>query len=65
MIRLIFYIVVGLIVLSFFGVSLQHLIENPVTQENFRYFTDLLAQGWNDLIALITAFLRPVLSLVG
>ncbi len=46
MIRLIIYIVIGLLVLSFFGISLQHLIQSPTTQSNFGYFWELLQQGW-------------------
>ncbi|MES2225364.1 MAG: hypothetical protein V4480_00960 [Patescibacteria group bacterium] len=49
MAKLIFYIIVGLLVLSFFGVSLQHLVQSPTTQGNFSYFWDLIVQGWNFL----------------
>ncbi|MDB5190129.1 MAG: hypothetical protein JWN49_455 [Parcubacteria group bacterium] len=60
MIKLIIYIVIGLLVLSFFGISLQHLIQSPTTQANFSFFWDLLQQGWQYLVDLITGALHTV-----
>jgi len=57
MVKLIFYIVVGLLVLSYFGISLQHLTESPTTQSNFSYFWSLVTEGWNELTAWIPGFL--------
>lgn len=65
MVKLIVYIVVGLIVLSFFGISLQNLIDSPTTQENFRYFGTLLEQGWEQFLEIARVFLNPILSVVG
>lgn len=62
MLRLIVYIVVGLLALSFLGVSLQGLIENPTTQENFRFFVSLLEQGWDSLVAWLSAIVDPILA---
>ncbi len=63
MLKLIIYIVVGLLVLSFFGISLQHLVESPAAQTNFEYVTGLLEQAWDDLkdqlLALMHLFYRP------
>jgi multisubunit Na+/H+ antiporter MnhB subunit len=53
MLKLIIYVVVGLLVLSFFGISLQHLIDSPTTQANFHYVGQLLERGWNDIQAQI------------
>lgn len=53
MLKLIIYILVGLFVLSFFGVSVQHIIESPTTQANFDYVETLLAQGWEDIVNLV------------
>jgi multisubunit Na+/H+ antiporter MnhB subunit len=49
MIKLVIYVVVGLLVLSFFGISLQHLIDSPTTQANFHYVGQLLIRGWHDI----------------
>jgi hypothetical protein len=56
MVRVIFYVVVAVLVLSFFGVSLQHLIENPTTQTNFAYVWSLVEEGWDDIVLFITNF---------
>ncbi len=47
MIRLIIWVVIGLLALSFFGVSLRALVESPTSQENFSYLFNLLEQGWD------------------
>lgn len=60
MVKLIVYIVAGLLVLSFFGVSLQNLIDSPTTQENFRYFAELLSQGWDQLLEVLRGILGPL-----
>jgi hypothetical protein len=62
MIRLIVYVVVALLVLSFLGVSLQQLIENPTTQANFTFFLTLLEQGWDTLLAWLSSVADPVLA---
>lgn len=56
MLKLVFYVVVAVLVLSFFGISLQHLVEAPTTQANFGYVGDLLSEGWNDLVELMSGF---------
>lgn len=65
MVKLIVYIVVGLIVLSFFGISLQNLIDSPTTQENFRYFGTLVELGWEQFLEIARTFLNPILSVIG
>lgn len=54
MLKLIFYVVVALLVLSFFGISLQHLVQSPTTQSNFSFIGDLLHHGWEQISALIS-----------
>ncbi|CAN5771505.1 hypothetical protein BH11PAT2_BH11PAT2_10140 [soil metagenome] len=60
MVKLIIYIVVGLLVLSFFGISLQHLVQSPTTQSNFGFFWDLLQQGWQYIADWVTGALHTV-----
>jgi hypothetical protein len=45
-----------LLVLSFFGISLQHLVESPVAQENFHYVGSLFSQAWHDVIDAVLGF---------
>lgn len=46
MVHLIIWIAIGLLALSFFGVSLQALVENPTNQNNMSYVAALLRDGW-------------------
>lgn len=47
MVRLIVWIAVGLLALSFFGISLEALYTSPTNQENMSFLTKLFMQGWN------------------
>ncbi len=53
MLKLLIYVAILLLVLSFFGISLQHLIESPATQANFAYAVSLLKEGWQDLVTAL------------
>jgi len=54
MVKLIFWIVVGLLALSFFGISLQNLVEAPTTQNNFFFLFKLVGEGWDYLVTWVT-----------
>jgi hypothetical protein len=54
MVKVIFYIVILVLVLSFFGISLQHLVEAPATQDNFSFVWSLLMDGWDDVVQFVT-----------
>lgn len=60
MLKLILYIIVGLVVLSFFGISVQHVIESPTTQANFNYVGDLVREGWDNIVAQINAIWHTI-----
>jgi hypothetical protein len=64
MLKVIFYVVVIVLVLSFFGISLQHLIEAPTTQSNFSYVWSLVLDGWNQLVGLFTGLWNSIWNLV-
>ena len=51
MLKLIFWVVVGLLALSFFGISLRSLVESPQTQDNFSFMAALLTDGWHHIQA--------------
>ena len=51
MIKLIVFIVIFLLILSFFGVSLRTLVLSPTAQDNFQFVWQLIQQGWNWLVA--------------
>jgi hypothetical protein len=50
MIRTIIWVVILVLVLSFFGVSLRSLVNAPQTHDNFSYLVDLLRNGWQLLV---------------
>lgn len=46
MIRTIILILVIVLVLSFFGISIQSVVNSPTGQENFGFLFDLVRDGW-------------------
>lgn len=46
MFRTIFWVFVLLLALSFFGISIQAIINSPAGQENFSYLLHVLSQLW-------------------
>lgn len=63
MLRVAFLVVILVLLLSFFGVSLQHLVESPASQANFGYVGDLLSHGWNDLLTFLNGLRDSILNL--
>lgn len=54
MLRLIFWILVGLLALSFFNISLQSIVNSPAGQENFTYMWHLLLSAWDWVVATLS-----------
>jgi uncharacterized protein YqhQ len=50
-IQLIILIVIGLLVLSYFGISLQGVVESPVGQSNLHYVTNGASYVWNNYLS--------------
>lgn len=50
-VKTILLIVVGLIVLGFFGYNLKEIIDSPTVNENLTYVWGLVANTWNTFIA--------------
>lgn len=59
MIRLIVWIFVGLLALSFFGISLRSLAGSPTNQDNLAFLLSVLQDGWG----YITAWFADLFSL--
>ena len=64
MLRIIFWVVVAVLFLSFFGISVQGLIENPTTQTNFGFVLSLVEEGWNTLWGAISGAVTTVVNLI-
>jgi hypothetical protein len=64
MLKLIVWIFVALLALSFFGISIQRVVEGPTAQANFHFLFDLLLRGFNYLVDWITQLLAPVRAFI-
>lgn len=54
MVRLIIWVVVGLLALSFFGISLRGLVENPTNQDNLSFVFAMVESGWHMILAWLS-----------
>ncbi|MEK7101648.1 MAG: hypothetical protein AAB882_00650 [Patescibacteria group bacterium] len=46
LLKLVFWAVVFILALSFFGISIQAIVNSPTGQENVQYISHLLNQVW-------------------
>lgn len=53
MLKLIAWVVIGVLALSFFGISLRELVQDPQTIDNFRFLRSLLQDGWDSILGII------------
>lgn len=58
MIRTIFWALVFLLALSFFGISLQAIVSSPAGQANFAYINNLLSQVWQWFYGIVSLLPR-------
>lgn len=47
MVKLIIWVIVGLLALSFFGISLRALIDSPTNQDNIQLIWTMFSNGWH------------------
>lgn len=62
MLRLILLLIVIILVLSFFGISLQSVITSPTAHANFTYAWQLVVNGWN---LIVQFFMSSMNNLIG
>ncbi|OGG41002.1 hypothetical protein A2118_00390 [Candidatus Kaiserbacteria bacterium GWA2_50_9] len=55
LLRLVFWAIVLVLALSFFGISIQSIVNSPTGQANVAYITDVLTQVWQ----WTTYWIRP------
>ena len=55
MIQTLFWMLVLVLALSFFGISLQAIVTSPAAQANFLFIYHLIVQGWH----WATYWIRP------
>ncbi len=63
MFKLIFWTFVLFLALSFFGISIQKIIDSPAGQANLAYIVQLLAQAWQWLVTYLQRFASSVRSI--
>lgn len=56
MLKTIFWTLVLILALSFFGISIQAIVNSPAGQQNFAYIGGLLSQGWEWLLHFVQRF---------
>lgn len=56
MFRLAFWLFILFLALSFFGISIQAIVNSPAGQENILYLSDLLTKAW----LWSTEWIRPM-----
>lgn len=57
LIRLIIYIIIILLIISYFGLNIRTIVNSPAGQENFTYVQEIMINVWNGYLK------KPVLYL--
>lgn len=55
LLKLVLWVIVLILALSFFGISIQAIVNSPTGQENISYVTRVLTQAWQ----WATFWIRP------
>ncbi len=53
LVKMVLLIVVGLVVLGYFGYNLRDIVNSPSVNENLAYAWDMLKRAWNFLVGLL------------
>ena len=65
MVKLIIWIFIGLLALSFFGISLRAIATSPTNQDNLSFLLETLRLGWAYIVAWIDSLINGVQSVSG
>lgn len=63
MIKLIIWIIIGLLALSFFGISLRAIASSPTNQDNISFLVDTLRIGWGYIVGWFTTLINEFTTL--
>jgi hypothetical protein len=61
MLRIIFYTIIVVLILSFFGISLESIIHSPTGEANFSYLWDLVLAGFR----IVAGFFAAIFAWIG
>jgi hypothetical protein len=64
MIRFIIILAVLILALSFFGISIRHIVESPVGHDNFTFIWELVKAGGRILMAWIHTLIATIEALL-
>lgn len=64
MIKFIIILAIGVLILSYLGISIRSIVESPYGQENFSYLWQLISTGWEIVVAWVTGFAEQVIKTV-
>jgi membrane-bound acyltransferase YfiQ involved in biofilm formation len=53
MVKILILIVIAILVLSFFGITIQSIVQSPAGQANFAYIWSLIVMGWNWIVTFV------------
>jgi hypothetical protein len=60
MIRFIIILAILILALSFFGISIRHIVESPTGHDNFAFIWQLVKTGWHILESWIRAAIGTI-----
>lgn len=61
MLKLILLIIVGVLALSFFGITLQSIVNSPAGQANFAYVGQVVVSTWDSILAFFNGLVQNAL----
>lgn len=64
MVRFIIVLAILILALSYFGISIRHIVESPSGSDNFSFVWNLIQNGWDILVAWITGFAESIKNTV-
>ncbi len=63
MIKLIIWIIIGLLALSFFGISLRAIAGSPTNQDNIQFLLSTLHMGWDYIVNWVRSIIEAFASI--
>ena len=64
MIRFILLGIVLIIALSYFGISIRHIVESPTGQDNFTFVWAFIKDGWSIIVGWLAQFLAAIKNVI-
>ncbi len=64
MVRFIILILILIVALSYFGISIRHVVESPTGQDNFAFVWMYVKDGWDIIVSAAATFLKAIQNTV-